>query len=254
MTFKHWLNYFQSNQSHFDHIKWNETDKLTLKEINSITSSIQQFQKGENSEGKNLIKFAVQFSDADYLDAIKLFIKEEQRHARVLARVMELNGIERIKEHWIDSVFRRLRILSNIENSIVVLLTAEIIAAVYYKALQRSTKSKLLRSICEQILIDEEMHINFQSFFLNRLYSKKRSTGKMYFQYFRKFLMNGTTLVVWQSHKKVLKAGGYDLQRFYDEVFDEFDRTKNMITGVAKISIRTYSEEQHFQRIESVAS
>ncbi|MFG3444326.1 hypothetical protein ACGFZ1_06430 [Bacillus velezensis] len=43
------------------------------------------------------------------------------------------------------------------------LLTAEVIVAVYYDALKNVTGSVCLQSICWQILIDEEKHIEFQA-------------------------------------------------------------------------------------------
>lgn len=253
MTFKSWLSYYQSNSGNFDHIEWNDLDKITLEELDTITSSIQQFQKGENSEGKNLIRYAEEFGDKDYFDSIILFIKEEQRHAMVLSEFMELNSIPKINEHWVDNVFRKLRVFSGIENSIVVLLTAEIIAAVYYRALKNATESKLLNDICRQILKDEEMHINFQSYFLHQLYRRKSSPGKLFFNTFRKTLMTGTLMVVWNFHKKVLKRGGYDFERFSEEIFKEFDRTADMISGRKTIEIRNTLEVDNVKFIENVA-
>ncbi|WP_164672387.1 hypothetical protein [Bacillus velezensis] len=43
------------------------------------------------------------------------------------------------------------------------LLTAEVIAAVYYDALKNVTGSVCLQSICGQILIDEKQHFEFQA-------------------------------------------------------------------------------------------
>jgi hypothetical protein len=58
MHFQYWFNYFKDNQIHFDHIDWSADDKLTEKEKQLITSSIQKFQMGEHSEGKHFLAFA----------------------------------------------------------------------------------------------------------------------------------------------------------------------------------------------------
>src|SRR6476620_3746422 len=94
---------------------------------------------GYNSEGKHLYSFAKRFPDPGYLECIRLFIPEEQMHAKVLAKFMKKHDIPQIKNHWTDSVFRWLRKLAGIENTVRVLLVAEIIAKVYYKGLKQAT-------------------------------------------------------------------------------------------------------------------
>lgn len=73
-----------------------------------------------------------------------------------------------------DNVFRRLRRYASLEQSVIVLLTAEIIAKLYYKALQKSTKSEVLIDLCNQILSDEEKHVQFQSETLHK-FAQNRS-------------------------------------------------------------------------------
>lgn len=196
MDFNDWKNYFETNQTHFANLDWDAADLLASEEKTLIASSIKQFQKGENSEGKNLMQYARQWGDIDYLQTIKLFIKEEQQHALVLGKFMAKHGIDKLRSHWTDTVFRRLRKLGSLENSVMVLITAEIIAAVYYKALKRVTDSVLLRSICKQILIDELMHINFQSYTLRQFYLKRSTPGKMSSRLIHRLLMIGTTFIV----------------------------------------------------------
>lgn len=227
--FSYWLNHFKRNQNQFSHINWKLNDALSAKEAQIITSSIQQFQKGENSEGKHLILYAKKHGDPIYLETIKLFIKEEQTHALILGKYMKTHNIKKIKAHWIDDVFRGLRKLSSLENSIIVLLTAEIIAAIYYIALRESTHSKTLKDICNQILLDEEIHINFQSFTLSQFYQNKSLVSKIHIRLFHRILMTGTTLIVWAYHKKVLKHGGFSFSLFYQSVFREYFRSENII-------------------------
>lgn len=238
MGFNDWLDYFKKNEGHLDHIDRNFCDHIDRREKNLIQSSVQQFQKGENSEGKRLKAFAQKDGDPAHQEAVRYFIREEQRHAMVLGRFMDRNGIERIREHWIDSVFRKLRGLAGLENSVRVLLTAEIIAMVYYVALRDATASRTLKEICEQILEDEEMHINFQSFTLQRYYLQKGGIRRFFVRNLHRSLMAGTFLVVWFQHRAVLKAGGYRFQRFYREIFKEYHRSERMIRGQDPIDIK----------------
>lgn len=234
MSFAAWKEYFDFNKDHFDHIKEYKKE-LSQKEKDTIFTSIQQFQKGENSEGKNLLKFAKSSGIPDYYETIKVFIKEEQSHAKVLGKFMNANEIPKIRSHWIDSIFRKLRLLGGLENSVIVLITAEIIAAVYYIALRDATSSTTLKKICNQILIDEEMHINFQSSLLNHTYQKQNRLMKFISRTKHRVLMLGTSFVVWQWHKKVFKAGSYRFLDFLNAVFAEFFRAERMIIGMKNI-------------------
>jgi hypothetical protein len=215
MSYNHWKNYFEHNRSHFKHIRWKDTDILNAEEKRVITKSLQQFQEGENSEGKHLYHFAKSLNDPDYLDSIRLFIKEEQTHALVLGKFMDKHSIPKSRGHWVDGVFRRIRKLFGLENSVIVLVTAEIISKIYYDALRNATGSVILRQLCEQILEDEEQHIAFQCHTLNLFYLKKKSFSRFFSRSWHLFLMTGTIFVVWFYHRQVLKKGGYYLSRFF---------------------------------------
>ena len=69
MEFKIWKEYFRHNQNHFANIDFIGHDCLSMEERSVISSSLQQFQKGESSEGRHLFAFAKQFEDPEYLNA-----------------------------------------------------------------------------------------------------------------------------------------------------------------------------------------
>jgi hypothetical protein len=229
MTFSNWKNYFETNKSHFSDTDWKQPEKLTQAEKKIITTSIQQFQKGENSEGKHFFAFAKTFPDSLYLECIKLFIAEEQTHARVLGKFMDKHDIPKIKKHWVDGCFRWMRKFAGLENSVTVLVTAEIIAKVYYKALLNCTGSALLRKICAQILKDEDQHIIFQCYALSLFYGKKNVTRKFLTRSFHFVLMVGTILIVWIYHRKVLKRGGYNFNKFFVETVSIFFEAEEIV-------------------------
>jgi len=227
MQFNEWKEYYLQNRGHFSDIDFDADDQLSAEEKGLIFSSIQQFQRGENSEGKHLYAFAKSFPDPFYLDCIRLFIPEEQMHARVLGRFMKKHDIPAIKTHWVDNIFRWLRKLAGIENTVRVLLVAEIIAKVYYKGLCQATGSQLLRKICNQILVDEEQHILFQCDALRFLHRRKNRFHRFVVCVWQRTLMTGTIIVVWHCHKKVLRKGGYYFWKFFFEnllVYTEAER------------------------------
>src|SRR5687767_6161151 len=112
MNFQKWKSYFQQNSNHFDHINWSDVHTLTATEKRLITSSIQQYQRGEHSEGKHFLQYAESLNDKTYIDVVKLFIREEQDHAMVLGRFMDGEMIEKIRKDGLDNIFRLLRKLA----------------------------------------------------------------------------------------------------------------------------------------------
>ena len=231
MKFSSWYQYFLSNRNHFDHLDWKNKELLTGAEKEIITSSIQQFQRGEYSEGKHFLQFAKSMKDESYIETVKIFIKEEQDHAAVLGKFMNIQTIEKLGSDWLDNTFRWLRKLAGLEGTVTVLLTAEIISMVYYKALKLVTSSVLLQQICKQVLIDEEMHLRFQSYALGLLYKRKMRISFFISKFLHKILMAGTIIMVWLYHKKVLRAGRYNFFLFFHEVWKEFLKCEKMIKG-----------------------
>jgi rubrerythrin len=239
MTFHDWAAYFRTNQDHLDNLSWDDTYRLTARELRIIRRSLQQFQQGEHSEGRHLYQKAKAFGDPEYIAAIRLFIKEEQGHARVLDQYMASQQIPRLsKSSLLDKVFRRLRKWASLEHMLRVLLTAEIIAAVYYQALFQATYSGLLQQICRRILRDEEMHLNFQCFTLHQLTRSQGSLRRWITRQVYRVLMAGTTLVVWCSYHRTLRAGGYGLLAFAEAVSIEFGRVEEMLATPGGIFLR----------------
>jgi hypothetical protein len=229
MDFPAWRLYFQGNKNHFSHINWKEGAVLTDHEKKIVQLSLQKFQRGEHSEGKHFLKFAASLNDSEYLEAVKLFIKEEQDHAAVLGKFMLLNSIPRLEKDWVDGTFRFLRKLAGLEGTVTVLLTAEIIAMVYYKALASAAGSLLLKELCRQILKDEIKHLEFQSYTLRVIYSNKPVVKVIFSRLLHVVLMAGTIGVVWFDHRKVLKAGGYSFAGFFSAVWLEFRKCAGMM-------------------------
>ena len=105
-------------------------------------------------------------------------------------------GVGTVKKRWVDTVFRRLRNLAGLEVSVGVLLTAEIIAKVYYAALGKATRSQMLGRICERILRDEEAHVRFQAERLAILRRDRPEFGMKLTRLLHRALFFGACLVV----------------------------------------------------------
>src|SRR5262249_7311040 len=155
--------------------------------------------------------------------AIKLFIREEQRYARDLGRFLHLAGIPLLQRTWPDTVFRWLRHRAGLELSIRVLITAEIIARVYYIALHNATGSTVLRRLCEQILADEEAHVRFQAERLAILRSRGARWWLKCIHGWQRFLFWGACLVVWWKHGRALRAGRFGFRLYWRSAWQEMN-------------------------------
>lgn len=230
---RQWDDYFARNDQELMAIPWETGGELTDQERKAITSSIQGFQLGESSEGFHLSKCAKVWSerhaDPDYYEAIKRFIREEQRHARDLGRFMEMSGIPKVRKTWPDTVFRKLRHCANLELSIAVLVTAEIIAKVYYPALQQATASPVLRKLCDQIIQDEKPHVEFQCERLAILRQHRSRFTVVSRQALHRFFLFGTSLVVWHKHGRAMRAGGLGFRSFLRECRHEFELARQLM-------------------------
>lgn len=235
-----WLNYYEENARSLLKVPWQLGHELTMDEQKAISASIQDFQAGESSEGRHLIKYAKSYAeksgDYEYVEAIRLFIKEEQRHARDLAQFLQINGIPLVKTTFSDGIFRYLRqLLGNLEISISVLITAEIIAKVYYAALRDATNSQVLQTLCRQILQDEVQHVEFQAQRLGILRAKRNWFLFVVINGLQRFLFCGTCLVVWMFHRRVFLKSGYSFLEFWTSCWKEFNQAFEVSRNVMKI-------------------
>jgi hypothetical protein len=222
-----WRLYYEENARSLLEIPWRLGPELTPDETATIAQSLKEFQAGESSEGKHLTRYAQEYAertgDQDYVLTIRLFIAEEQRHARDLGRFLALNHISVVRTTFTDRVFRKLRhLVGGLEISIAVLITAEIIAKVYYACLVEATESAILRRLCDQILRDELRHVQFQAEQLAKLRVGRRWFGRAATMGLQRFLYLGTALVVWPFHRKAIGRGGLSFWGWWRSCWLEF--------------------------------
>ena len=224
----YWLTFFRTNADTPDRIPWTDRPTLSPAEGEAVIASVLEFQLGESSEGRHLRDAADQYAlatgDAAYASAIRLFIREEQRHAAYLARLLAAEGVPLKRRTWADSVFRKLRHLSGLETAICVLLTAEIIAQVYYAALRRATGSPVLRAICRRVLADEAVHVRFQA---ERVAILRRGHGApalLLGMTLQRLLFAAALVAVWLNHRSVLRRGRLEALGFWRAGWSAFER------------------------------
>jgi hypothetical protein len=170
--------------------------------------------------------------DSRFLPALKLFIAEEQEHSAILGRFLDRERIPRLTNHWLDAVFRRLRKLAGLELCATVLVTAEVLAIPFYQALRDATRSQLLRAICERILCDEAAHLRFQALTLGLVRRRLGHKARIMHLLGHTVLFRGTAWLLWQQHRAVFRAAGWDLRRYWREALAEFARLQLRIRQI----------------------
>lgn len=206
-----WTAYFEENNRHRLQIDFTQEPELSPKDKKLIFPSIQIFQRGEASEGQFILNCAKHYANqnhsSEYLEAMKWFVLEENSHSAYLKSYMDHYQVPVRTRSVLDGIFRVLRKTGGLKSEVIVLVTAEMIALSYYRALARCVDSPALKSICRQMLHDELRHIVFQSYTLYKL--KTNSFEKL----LRILLMEVTMSIVWLSMKDVFQVGGYTFKQ-----------------------------------------
>lgn len=221
-----WKNHFQNNLTK-KRIDWDIPPTLSHEEKERILYSLKAWQLGETSDGSHLLaaatKHAKEMGDLDYVDAVKLFIKEEQKHGNNLGKYIDLIGEQRTKKDWGDTLFRKIRYFNtSMELWTIAVIIVESAAQIFYQALHDATQCDLLKSICKDILIDEAHHIKFQNERLHRILNKKAFYSKAFSIGLYGILFFGTIHAIWFGHNKAFKAGSVDKREFMRQMYFKF--------------------------------
>lgn len=232
-TSSRWLEHFKSNAKQ-QRINWNLQPSITPKETHAVLYSLQAWQLGETSDGSHLLKastlYAHKIRDADYVEVVKLFIKEEQKHGNNLGLYLDAIGKPRIKSNWGDTLFRKIRYFNtSMELWTLTVITVESIAQIFYQCLKDATACLLLKQICTDILIDEAYHIDFQMEKLYILFKDKSMLTKFFTRSIYTVFYFITAWVVCMAHKRSFKAGGVGFNKYMRRMRYKYIKTIHRI-------------------------
>jgi hypothetical protein len=224
--FERWHDHFFRNRDRTAALPWRDSYQLTASERRAVAGSIQQFQLGEWARGRGFVRRAASHpvlgTDSWFVPALRLFIAEEQEHSSILGRFLDREGVPHLSAHWMDDIFRRLRKLAGLEACATVLVTAEVLAIPFYQALRDATGSPLLRAICVRILCDEAKHLNYQALTLGLIRRRLSERARTIRSLCHQTLFQATALLLWQQHRSVFRAAGWDFRRFWNDARKTF--------------------------------
>jgi len=191
----------------------------------AVVRSVQRFQVGEAGDGANLIRAAARAGDEEYAAAVRMFVAEEQNHARLLASLLTAAGAPTITGHWTDAVFIALRRALGLRLELMVLLIAEVIALRYYRALRDGTPDPLTRTVAARILADEERHVPFHCRRLRQGFRTMPRFARRVIWGLWRLLHFGATVVVAWDHGPALRRLALRRRDFVRDANRQFSNT-----------------------------
>jgi len=177
-----------------------------------LAGSLARFQIGETGEGRIVRELAASGLpglDHDHGRAFALLIKEEGRHARILALAVRALGGRLLATTWTKRTFELVRRLLGVRLEVLVLLCAEVVGIAFYSLLAARLAGSALGAALAQIAGDERAHREFHRDFFRR----QAPPGP------RRWLFEATfaagcqvaLLVVLCDHRRTLRALGIPL-------------------------------------------
>lgn len=213
MNTQGWIEHFERNTKLNDELVLPQAPCVLPEETRMpLARSLATFQLGESGGGTRLRRYTRSIAPLEnlkgYQRAVDLFVMEEQSHAALLARtVTHLRG-ELMKKQWTNSIFRWMRDLVNLEFNIQVLLTAELIAEVYFGLLALRCPDPVVQTVARKLLRDEMGHLAFQRDFLfERLKSLTPAMQKVWRLQFQAIHLASAAVVAW-DHRECLRGLG----------------------------------------------
>jgi len=213
-----WLNHFEYHAQHPRTVPAGLSDVLKPQERRLIARSIATFELCEQAEGRALLRAVNRFAKVHQATPLlrinELFIREQQRHGALLREFMRDHAIEPKQTELTDFVFCCLRRVGGYELRLHVLIAAELIANVYYRALEAATGCQRLKVLCRTLVADELAHIGLESQLLLTLRSHRALPLRAMARWLHRAFFGSAAGFVYLTHRAVLRGAGYTLGSF----------------------------------------
>jgi hypothetical protein len=190
--------------------------------------SLAVFQIGESGDGSRLLAAAARQPE-EFQSALRLFVEEEQEHARLLAVLLNALDQPLRQSHWTDTVFVNARRMMSLRTELLVLLAAEIIGDAYYRTVSGNVPDTAVADVLHRIADDEALHLAFHIDSLRRLCADWSRSTNLLVRCVWTLLLTCTSMVVALGHRRVLRLAGSTVTEFVGAVAMTGARTRASI-------------------------
>jgi lipopolysaccharide/colanic/teichoic acid biosynthesis glycosyltransferase len=228
-SWRYWYLHFEKNSKRNYPNPFKEELPVRPEARDAIIRSLCIFQLGESGEGliaKEIEKVIIKGINNNYRKSLKLFVKEEGRHARLLALCIQALGGKLISTNWTEKLFHVARRLMGVRLKLVVLLAAEIVGISFYRVISEKMPEGKLRNILSEICSDEEFHLLFHTEFFKR--TLKSKIAKMTFVVVWKVVVLCSSVCVILDHLDTLQK----LNISYFAIFHKFMEVSEKVVQI----------------------
>lgn len=159
-----WLDVFRQNAAREPACGGHDVDRLSPAMRGALARSLGIFYLGEAGEGR-IIGEVQRSSDPAFgpavAGAIRLYIREEWRHAAELRSILAHLGAAPARHSWSEVAFRRGRRLLGLRLKILAIGAAEVAGVVYYSLLAERIDAPSVADVAGRIAREEQAHLEF---------------------------------------------------------------------------------------------
>lgn len=174
-----------------------------------LARSLAVFQLGESGEGRiahEIGRARLPGIDADYCASLRLFVREEGRHARILAGMVRALGGTLRRAAWSERLFVRARRLLGVRLKLLVLLVAEVVGLGFYALLGERLGACPIGHALREIARDEADHLEFHCAFFRQQARGPLARGLLLLAW--SLTCTAACVVVLFDHRATLRALG----------------------------------------------
>jgi hypothetical protein len=208
-----------------------EAPQLNKEQHTLLLESLREFQLGEAGEGKiaHEIDSINWFNhDANLKKSVKLWVKEEGRHARILGLMVNSMGGTLRTKHWTAKLFEKSRRAFGPAMKLLVALSAEVVGGAFYDLLAKGLKGHSFSNVLFELAQDEESHLQFQAAIFKGLAQSRFQKSVFVFLWCLISILSG--VLVYARHNQTLHSLGIEKSQFRSEIIS---RAKCVLTLVS---------------------
>jgi hypothetical protein len=198
-----------------------------------LAATLARFQLGE-SGGRRIVtqidEQPLPASDDQHRAALRMFLREEGRHAHILAMLVRGLGGSLLTHNWGRGAFRLGRNLFGLREKLLVLNVAEVIGIACYGLVAAALPAGPTRTALAQIAADEEQHLLFHS----ALFAQQHRRGWFRFLWWSVGLIACASVIV--DHGAHLAALGIPRRRLWRALLERMRQGDRLMSPTAMLT------------------